>query len=272
MRTSISQVCTLNASFEKDIEGYADAGCRAVEVWFTKLEQYLESHSLDDCRRLLEGRDVELVAAAVQGGLFGPAGPQRDTAEAHFRARLDLCRRLAIPTVVVAADLYGELTGSDLEAAQEALSQVSRWAGDRGVRVALEFQKSAVFPNNLESALAWIAHVGEASLGICLDVFHFMTGPSKAGDLEQLSRTNLFHVQLSDLSGVPRELASDADRILPGDGDFPLGPILARLREIDYDGYVSLELMNPSIWQVAPEQVAEVGLTALRKSIGEAAM
>ena len=272
MQLCISQVCTLNASFEQDVEGYADAGCRAVEVWFTKLEQFLEGRSLDDCRRLLASRSVELVAAAMQGGLLGPAGPQREAAEAHFQKRLDLCRELGIGCVVVAADLYGELSGDDLAAALGRLAQIARWAADRGVRVALEFQARAAFPNNLESTAAWIAHAGEANLGICLDVFQFMAGPSKLADLDHLTGGNLFHVQLSDVSGVPRELATDADRILPGDGDFPLGPVLERLRTIGYEGGVSLELMNPSIWQVAPVQVAEVGMTALRKTVGAASM
>ncbi len=103
-------------------------------------------------------------------------------------------------------------------------------------------------------------------------MFHYYTGPSKLEDLAYLSRDNLFHVQLCDLSGVPRELAADADRILPGDGDFQLTPIVDALRSIDYQGCVSVELMNPQIWQIPPRQVAEIGMTALRKLLGQASM
>ena len=55
------------------------------------------------------------------------------------------------------------------------------------------------------------------------------TGPSKAADLELLTPANLFHVQLCDLVAVPRELASDADRVLPGEGDSEVEPIIERL-------------------------------------------
>jgi 4-hydroxyphenylpyruvate dioxygenase len=79
-------------------------------------------------------------------------------------------------------------------------------------------------------------------------------------------------VQLCDLAGIPRELAGDADRILPGDGDFRLQPILDHLRKIGYDGWVSLELFNPTLWQANATQVAEIGLTALRKLLGLAQM
>ena len=69
----------------------------------------------------------------------------------------------------------------------------------------------------------------------------------------------------SDVLGVPRELAGDSDRILPGEGDFSLKPIVEHLRAIGYDGWVSLELFNPTLWQLKPAQVAELGLAALNR-------
>jgi len=44
---------------------------------------------------------------------------------------------------------------------------------------------------------------------------------------------------------------------------------LNRLREIQYEGCVSVELMNPQIWQIPPRNVAEVGITALRRLLGQ---
>ncbi len=111
---------------------------------------------------------------------------------------------------------------------------------------------------------------GAPNVGVNLDVFHYYTGPSKAEDLDLLTRQNLAFVQLCDLAGTPRELATDADRVLPGDGDFRLGPLVDRLRTIGYDGWVSLELMNPMLWKMKPVQVAEIGITALRRVLGMA--
>ena len=68
------------------------------------------------------------------------------------------------------------------------------------------------------------------------------------------------------------ELAADSDRILPGDGDFFLSAIVEHLRRIGYPGYVSLELMNPLLWQIPPRQFGEIAITALRKNLGLASM
>ena len=42
-------------------------------------------------------------------------------------------------------------------------------------------------------------------------------------------------------------------------------PLLNALRERGYDGWVSLELMNPTLWQLRPTQVIELGMAALRR-------
>jgi sugar phosphate isomerase/epimerase len=174
--------------------------------------------------------------------------------------------------LVVAVDAAGPLVEQDLDRIQASLSQAAAKAGEQGIRLALEFQAPATFGNNLQTAAALVAETGSPHLGLCLDVFHYYVGPSKSDDLGYLTRENLFHVQLCDLAGTPRELAGDGDRILPGDGDIPLGPLLDALRTIDYAGYVSLELMNPQIWRVPARQLGEIGITALRSVLGQANM
>ena len=124
----------------------------------------------------------------------------------------------------------------------------------------------------MQSAAALVDDVGHPAVGLCLDWFHYTVGPSKANDLWLLSNENLFHVQLSDIADVPREMASDADRILPGEGSSPLDPLLTRLREIAYSGSLAVETHNPQLWNVPPRQFGEIAMTALRRLLGEASM
>jgi sugar phosphate isomerase/epimerase len=112
-----------------------------------------------------------------------------------------------------------------------------------------------------------IASAGEPNLGVCLDLFHFYKGPSKTDDLNALTRDNLMYVQLSDVSGVPRELMTDSDRVMPGDGDFGIEPVVEHLRRIGYEGWISLELMNPVMWQLKPSQVMELGYSSLTRAL-----
>lgn len=272
MLPAISQVCTLNSPFETDVADFAAAHCGAIEIWWGKLETYLSSHSLDDARRLLGESGLATPVASYQGGLLTRQGEPRREHWDHFRRRLKIARELGIGTLVVAGDVEGPLDQEDFDRLRVSLRQIAEEAEQAGVRIALEFQSRAALPNNLQSAAALVADCGSQSLGICLDAFHYMTGPSKPEDLGHLTPENLFHVQLCDLSGPLRELATDADRILPGDGEFFLDPIVGRLREINYTGAVSVELMNPQLWAISPRQFGEVAITALRRELGIASM
>ena len=272
MIPTLSQVCSLNSPFDKDLEDFAAGHCESVEVWLTKLETYLEKHTIQDVRFWLDKTGIRLPVASFQGGLLASQGEARKLAWDLFTRRLDLCRELSIGLMVVACDVAGPLSQELLDRVQTSLVQLAQEAGKRGLRAALEFQASSAFGNNLQTAAAMVAEVGSPHLGICLDAFHFHCGPSSTEDLGYLTAENLFHVQVCDVADVPRELARDADRILPGDGDIHLSPIIDHLKTINYRGAVSLELLNPQLWLVPPLQLGEIGMTALRKLLGQASM
>ncbi|NIL99200.1 MAG: TIM barrel protein [Planctomycetales bacterium] len=272
MTPALAQVCSLSSPFSDDIADYAAGHCHAIEIWLGKLETFLHTHSTDDVRRLLDKHQVAAATASYQGGVLTSQGQRREQSWAHFRQRLALARQLKIRTLVLACDTLGPVDQQALDRASGSLSEAARLAEEHQVRLALEFQARAAFGNNLQTAVAMVAAADSAWLGICLDAFHFYCGPSKLADLQLLTPQNLFHVQVCDLAGHLRELATDADRILPGDGDLPLSPIVDRLRQIDYDGFVSVELMNPQIWQVPARQFGEIAMTAVRKLLGQASM
>jgi sugar phosphate isomerase/epimerase len=268
MKPCISQATTLSTTFEADLSAYARGGWKAVELWLTKLETFLEAHSLDEVRMLLESEGLRPVAASVQGGLLLSRGLEREAHWEHYRRRLAVLRELQVPTLVLAADFVREMAPDDYIRAVESLSEATAVARDHGVRLALEFQKGAKFCASLDTTLALIAQCGAPGLGVCLDLFHYYTGPSKFEDLSYLSRENLAWVQVCDLAGTPRELAGDGDRILPGEGDFQIEPILDHLGRIGYDGYVSLEVLNPQLWKVPADRVADAGYQATVRVLG----
>jgi sugar phosphate isomerase/epimerase len=271
MKICISEATTMPASFADDVVAYAGAGCPAMEVWLTKLEQHLEKHTLAETRKLLEDQRMTLAAASYQGGLLLSQGEQRKVHFDHFRRRLDICQQLGIATMLVVADFVEGVDPTSLERAVVSLTQAGHWAAGFGVRLALEFRGSARFCSNLSTALALVGQCGESNVGVNLDIFHYYSGPSKLEDIERLTPASLAFVQVSDVAGVPRELATDADRVMPGDGDFRLPAIMDQLKTNGYDGWVSLELMNPLLWQLKPAAVSEIGVAALRRLVGAAA-
>jgi len=272
MKPAISTVCSLNAPLETILEDYSAGQCRLIEVWLGHAEQYLNGKPAQALSELLLHHGCDPVAATFQGGLLTSQGDARREHWAHFEKRLALCSAASIPTLVLAGDVYGPLGPEDLGRLSASLVESAKRAADAGVRLALEFDARASFPNNLQSAVALIEDVGLPSLGICLDWFHFSVGPSKVIDLHLLTPETIALVQLSDIADVPREMATDADRILPGEGNSPPQQLIAHLEAMKYDGPISIELQNPQLWQVPPRQFGEIAITALRKLLGQAEM
>lgn len=265
MLPTISQVSCLPSPFDRDVEELAAAECRQIEVWLTKLEQYLASHSLDDVRYALQRFGLALPVAAIQGGVVASQGEARQQAWELLQRRLALCRELGIGTLVVACDVPPPLTQVTLAQVEHSLRELAAAGEAHGVRIALEFQAQSALGNNVQTAAALVAQAGSRHLGLCLDAFHWHVGPSTTEDLAYLTADNLFHVQVCDLADTPRELARDAHRILPGEGDIPLAPLIAHLRQIGYAGCVSIELMNPQLWQVPPLQLGDAAMASLRR-------
>ena len=66
----------------------------------------------------------------------------------------------------------------------------------------------------------------------------------------------LAHAHFQDLLDAPRELTNNDYRLIPGDGIAPLGRILRKLAEKEYDGALSVELFRAELVRGDPFQVA----------------
>jgi 2-keto-myo-inositol isomerase len=265
MKPCISEATTMPATFVEDVENIAAGSDAAMEVWFTKLENALEHQAPAELRKFIADKGVKLAAASYQGGLLLSQGEARAAHFDHFKRRLDLCQQFGIGTMLLAADFAHDVSETDLQRSIVSLQQAAQWAAGFNVRLALEFRGADTFCASLDTALALVSHASEPNIGVNFDVYQYYKGPSKSEDLDLLTRDNLAFVQLCDVAGVPRELMTDSDRVLPGEGDFRLEPVVSKLRAIGYDGWVSLELFNPQLWQAPPTQVVELGLASLKR-------
>src|SRR5262249_21461499 len=140
MQPCISQVCSLASSFEDDIDGYAAAAGSSIELWLTKLEEYLATHRIEEVRSRTADRGLNLAAAAFQGGLLISQGEARRAAWEQFKRRLELCDRLGVPVLVVVADFLGPFSQTDIERARISLQQAGEAAAGHRARIALEVQ------------------------------------------------------------------------------------------------------------------------------------
>ena len=150
----------------------------------------------------------------------------------------------------------------------EALRPVAEYAGERGVRLAIEplnrFETS--FVNTTEQALEIVAGVGSPACGLLLDTFHMNVEEKDLAVAIRSAGPHLAHFH-----------ACGNDRGAPGSDHLDWRTIAAALAEIDYHGPVCIESFTPenrtiaraaAIWRPlapSPDALAADGLAFLRR-------
>jgi sugar phosphate isomerase/epimerase len=100
------------------------------------------------------------------------------------------------------------------------------------------------------------------------DVFHLYKGGSRFEGIRLLNGQALHVFHMNDYpANPPREKATDADRIYPGDGQAPFDRIFHVLRAIGYRGVLSIELFNRTYYRLDAEVVLRTGLDKLRSLV-----
>lgn len=269
MIPTVSGCTLLSTPLPEQLAALADGGGTAVDVWLTQLEEAVGRDGADSIKKILEARQLKLVSACYQGGLLLSQGEERRAQFNHFQQRLSLCQEFGIGVLALVPDYAEKVTATDVQRAVVSLKQAGQVAAAFDVKLALEFRGNSKWCACLPTAAVLVEAAAEANVGLCFDLFHFYTGPSKLEDLSLLTSESLFLVQLCDLAGTLRELAGDGDRIFPGEGDFQVEPVIQHLRQIAYAGPVSVELMSPSLWKLKPAAVAEAAVGSLGRVLGE---
>ena len=151
MKPALAQVCSLGSSLEQDIEDYAAGQCRAIELWWGKLDTYLEGHSTDDLLALLARHEMTAPVVSFQGGLLTSQGDYRKEHWASFTRRLGICQQLGVETMVVAGDIAPPLDQQTFDRIQVSLADAARLAQRNRTEFYRLLQKHALTPGLFKS-------------------------------------------------------------------------------------------------------------------------
>ena len=250
IKLAINQATTMKADFLTDIEAYAREDFKFVELWLEKVENYLQTHTIEEAVSFVKEKGITVVGACFQGDLMLSKGEKRKKVLESFRKKLEICRAFSCPVLVVPSDFPEEVKVSMYEEAISNLQEAADIAKDYGVSLAVEFIQGANFLGTLDTTLKIVRKAKRENLGVLLDMFHFYAGKSKWEDLEKIEGHEIFLVHLDDMEDVPREIIKDSHRVIPGEGVLPVKKIIDLLQKKGYTGYYSLELFNETLWEM----------------------
>jgi sugar phosphate isomerase/epimerase len=174
--------------------------------------------------------------------LCNPDPNVRRNAVDYVRAVADLAADTGAATVIVGPSAVMKTTrlapqADEWKWAIESIREGGEYASTVGVDVTLEpwNRYETYFLNRLDQAVELWHETGLKNGGVMGDTFHMNIEEASIPDALRATKGLLNHVHLAD-----------SNRAVAGRGHTDFGPILKALLDIDYDGYLSFEVMAPS--------------------------
>lgn len=128
--------------------------------------------------------------------------------------------------------------------AVQFFKEASRYAEDRGLVIAFEplARRLTNFVNTVEEAIKLVEAVDSPSFRLVLDVYSMSDEGRPYGEIIRRAGSLLVHFHANDTNGLG-----------PGFGDADYRQIISALRDVGYDGYLSVEVFDTS---PGPEYIA----------------
>lgn len=225
----------------------AEAGFDATGIWFDP--ETWTSATSGAVREVIA--DLGIDALDVEPVIVGR------TTHDEARRLLDAAVGIGARHVLVAS---GAAPRSDVV---EVIGDLAQQATGTGVGVVLEFLPIFSIAS-LSDAQDVVDEVGRDDVGILVDTLHLDRCGASAADLAGVGPNRLPYLQLADATAERptdlRDLTTEAldGRLLPGDGDLPLGDVLDRIPDVP----ISVELRSRALRDSYPDPFERASVVA----------
>jgi 2-keto-myo-inositol isomerase len=241
---------------EEDIISASKAGFEGIEIWTAKLQRFLESHSLEDLKGMLD--EYKLIPAALC-----PYGirffSDVDACMEELRNAARMANAIGCEVILACPDV----PPPDMDehtAWRVAGEQARRYGGavsEYGVKVAIEPLGGHPFVPGPSEALKIVEGADHDAVCIMMDTFHYYKSGVTIQQIEEIPIEKLALVHVNDCEDLPRERLSDGHRLYTGLGVIPLEEMLGVIKRKGYEGYLSVEIFREEYWRRPSLQICE---------------
>ncbi|MFG1709941.1 sugar phosphate isomerase/epimerase family protein [Nonomuraea sp. M3C6] len=274
MSLALNQWTTRRWSVAEAVDGCVRHGLEAVGLWREKVAE----QGLAESIKLVREAGLR-VSSLCRGGFLTAGGLPGEDGRRAFAQALDENRRAideaaeltAACLVMVVGGLPGVKPGEPLpanrfsrdlagarERVAEALAELAPYAGERGVKLALEPLHPIYCPDRavlstLGQALDLSLPYPEEQVGVVVDTFHVWWDPRLFEDIARAGRRIASYQVCDYLHPLPADVL--LGRGMMGDGVIDFGPITRAVLAAGYTGDVEVEIFNADIWAADPDEV-----------------
>jgi 2-keto-myo-inositol isomerase len=252
--------------FRKELEVAAKAGYKSVEIWINTLQDFLETGTTADARKIIEDLGLKVEDAIGFAPWIVDDATTRAKGIEQLKMEMDQLAQIGCPRV--AAPPMGATTGAALELGRvaERYRAILELGDKSGVVPHLELWGFSKNLSRVGEILYAATEADHPSARVLMDVYHLHKGGSGMDSVKAVGKplVEIFHI--NDYPKTPpRESITDADRVYAGDGVAPLKDLLISLKNPDKPVILSFEVFNKDYYAQDPLLVAKTGLEKMKK-------
>jgi sugar phosphate isomerase/epimerase len=279
---AISEVTTIQNTFEEDVVLYHRSGATGIGVWGFKLETVGAARAAELLRQHDMGAANCIPALnSVLPYVLSPEPADPEKRVEAFLPNLEEMAKLNPESIVV---ITGPAGDRDPEAARDLCIQgfrrIAQVAGDLGVDIGFEplhrSQQQVFSPIcNLRDAMDLVRAVEHPRFKLLFDTWHLWDTEHVYDDIRQYI-DYIAGVHVADWREPTRTWA---DRAFPGEGIIPILDLVRALDEAGFRGHYDIELFSDdgrygtdhpdSLWKLPAETIVERA-TRLFRALNEA--
>lgn len=230
-------------TLEETIKRIAGIGYDGIEIGAAAPHAYpahLNKERRKEIKKVLDdnGMAVSSMLPAPGGGpgfnVASPLAEERREAVDQYKKVIELCSDLGGPTVMYIAgwQIYGTPRVQAWIWSCEALSEIAKTAADFNVMLVVEpTPTDSNLVESCDDAIEMMEEVGAQNVGLMFDTQHAYYRNEVPTDYVHRMGKDLRHIHLSELGRLP-----------PGTGRGDFVGLVTALREIDYQGYLTMEI------------------------------
>jgi sugar phosphate isomerase/epimerase len=255
-KLSLNQRTTRSWSVREAVDGCVRAGIPAIGLWREPVAEIGVARSA----KIVADAGMR-VSSLCRGGFLTASGDAGRAALDDNRRAIDEAAGLGTDCLVMVVG--GLPAGSrDLRGARhrmaEAVAELAPYAGERGVRLALEplhpmYCADRAVLSTLGQALDLAEQFPVDQVGVVVDTFHIWWDPDV---WTQIARAGgrIASFQVCDfLTPLPADVL--LGRGMMGDGHIDFPPFSRAVAQAGYTGDTEVEIFNAEVWATDPDQV-----------------
>jgi 2-keto-myo-inositol isomerase len=241
----------------------AEAGFAGVELWINDVYEHIgRGGEVSDVEKAIADYGLIVPCSIALRGWGEASSLEYPIMLDEAKRRMELATRLGAPTIVCTPPREA-CSVQQITDRYRQLLQIGREIGIHATFEYISFFQSVA---SLEQAWDVVQSVGEDDATIILDAFHSWNTNSSPDTLRAIPANRISHYHIDDADpNIPATQQTDPNRVMLGEGPIDLAGEIQILREIGYEGTVSLELFNPQLWEQDPAEVLKIGIDRMRE-------